>query len=215
MKKSLLVLIMSATFVFAKGMYQGEVMETMNSAGYTYMKISAGGKSYWIASGEISIKKGEKIAYSQEMMMQDFHSKTLNRTFDSIMFVTEVRKAEQEVLAQDKPQNSFDTVKVSPYKQEGTLSVQEVFSQAKALAGKTIKVRGKVTKVSEMIMQKNWIHIQDGTGDMKSNDLVVTSQIQSAKVGDIVTAEGVVITDKNLGAGYFYPVLLEQGIFRK
>ena len=217
MQKIIAITIMISSLLLAKGMHQGEVMETMNSAGYTYMKVSEGGKSYWIASNEINISKGADIAFSEEMSMHKFQSKTLNRTFENLMFVSEVRANHKEEGddIQSTLKAAFERVKVSPYKTKDTLSVQEVFSQAKSLAGKTIKVRGKVTKVSEMVMQKNWIHIQDGTGSDKTNDIVFTSEKESASVGDIVTAEGVLALDKDVGAGYFYSVIIEKGSFTK
>ncbi len=51
--------------------------------------------------------------------------------------------------------------------------------------------------------------MQDGTGDETNSDLVVTSQNVVA-VGDIVTAEGIVASDKDFGAGYFFAVIVED-----
>ncbi|MEO5659314.1 MAG: OB-fold nucleic acid binding domain-containing protein, partial [Polaromonas sp.] len=69
-------------------------------------------------------------------------------------------------------------------------------------------VQGKVVKVNEGIMKRNFLHLQDGTGDANTNDLIVTSQ-QSAKVGDQVLITGKVALDKDFGSGYNYPLLLE------
>ena len=83
-------------------------------------------------------------------------------------------------------------------------------NQGKAkLAGKTISAKGKVVKVNDGIMGRNFLHIQDGTGDAKNNDLVVTSK-QTAKVGDQVTISGVVVLNKDFGSGYSYPLLIEE-----
>ena len=75
-------------------------------------------------------------------------------------------------------------------------------------------MRGKVTKVNRGILGKNWLHLQDGTGEKGSHDLTVTSQ-GVANVGDIVVAVGTIVVDKNFGAGYKYPVLLEDATLRK
>lgn len=77
------------------------------------------------------------------------------------------------------------------------------------LVGKTISAKGKVVKVNDGIMGRNFLHIQDGTGDAKSNDLVVTSK-QTAKVGDQVAISGVVVINKDFGSGYSYPLLIEE-----
>lgn len=66
-------------------------------------------------------------------------------------------------------------------------------------------------KVSSGIMGRNWLHIQDGSGNQKdgSNDLVVTSK-DLAAVGDIVTVSGTLRKDKDFGSGYKYDVIVEQ-----
>jgi len=64
-------------------------------------------------------------------------------------------------------------------------------------------------------MQKNWIHIQDGTGDEKkgTHNLVVTSQ-ELPSVGDIVTFSGTAYKDKDFGMGYKYQVIVENGVLK-
>jgi len=81
-------------------------------------------------------------------------------------------------------------------------------TQAK-LAGQTVSAHGKVVKVNNGIMDRNWIHITDGTGDAKSSDLVVTSK-QTAAVGDEVTITGVAALNRDFGAGYLYGLLIEN-----
>lgn len=78
-----------------------------------------------------------------------------------------------------------------------------------ALAGKTISAQGKVVKVNNGIMGRNFVHVQDGTGDANSNNLIVTSK-QTANVGDQVTVTGVVVVNRDFGSGYSYPLLIEE-----
>ena len=72
-------------------------------------------------------------------------------------------------------------------------------------------VSGKVVKYNPGIMGKNWVHLRDGSGSAadSSNDILVTTQ-NPASVGAIVTARGIVRTDKDFGAGYAYKVLIEE-----
>lgn len=77
------------------------------------------------------------------------------------------------------------------------------------LAGKTVSAQGKVVKVNNGIMGRNFLHLQDGTGDAANNDLTITSK-QTAKVGDQVTISGVVALNKDFGSGYSYPLLIEE-----
>ena len=76
---------------------------------------------------------------------------------------------------------------------------------------KPVVVRGQIVKYTPNVMGKNWIHLQDGSGNPadRSNDLAVTTSGQ-AKIGDVLTLKGVVRTDKDFGAGYVYKVLIED-----
>lgn len=92
-----------------------------------------------------------------------------------------------------------------------------VLNQNKAgLAGKTISAQGKVVKVNNGIMGRNFVHVQDGTGEAGkgTNNLIVTSK-QTAAVGDQVTISGVVVLNREFGAGYSYPLLIEDASITK
>ena len=70
-------------------------------------------------------------------------------------------------------------------------TVAVIYKDKATLAGKTVSAQGKVVKVNNGIMGRNFVHVQDGTGDAKAstNNLVVTSK-QTAAVGDQVTISG-------------------------
>lgn len=88
-------------------------------------------------------------------------------------------------------------------------TVADLNQNKAALAGQTISAQGKVVKVNNGIRGRNFVHVQDGTGDAGSNNLVVTSK-QTANVGDKVTISGVVVVNRDFGAGYLYPLLIEE-----
>ena len=69
----------------------GEVVETMNSGGYTYFKTKVGAHTLWAATGETQLKVGDKVDIPDGVMMMEFTSKTLNRTFVQIFFVNGIR----------------------------------------------------------------------------------------------------------------------------
>jgi hypothetical protein len=65
-------------------------------------------------------------------------------------------------------------------------------------------------------MGKNWVHLQDGSGETGHNDFDLTVTTSSvAAVGDVVVARGVVRTDQDFGAGYAYAVLVEDATLEK
>ena len=90
------------------------------------------------------------------------------------------------------------------------ITISRLVAGKKSFSGKKIRVKGVVTKVNEAIMDKNWIHIQDGTEAEGVFDLTITSG-QSVAVGDTVTFEGTISLEKDFGYGYFYNILMEEG----
>lgn len=94
---------------------------------------------------------------------------------------------------------------------EAPATVASINQNKAALGGKPVTVSGKVVKVNNGIMGRNFLHIQDGTGDANAgtNDLTVTSK-QTAKVGDQVKVAGTAVLNRDFGAGYMYPLLIED-----
>jgi hypothetical protein len=158
--------------------------------------------------------------------MGSFTSKTLKRTFDKIIFSGGIlnpasKGGDKPVTAQQAgaaPAAAKSTEKIKVAKATGpdAYTVNEVYEKQASLNEKTAVVKGKVVKVSQGIMGKNWIHLQDGTGDaaMGTNKLVTTSQ-DLPTVGDIVTMKGTIYKDKDFGAGYKYSVIMEQASVQK
>jgi hypothetical protein len=70
--------------------FQGEVKETMNSAGYTYVQVAAGDQTLWLAAPETEVAVGATVAWNGGMRMVNFSSRTLNKTFDEIYFIGEL-----------------------------------------------------------------------------------------------------------------------------
>jgi len=200
--------------------FTGAIAETMASGGYPYARLQAAGKDdVWVAAPQFDAKVGETISVSLDMAMQDFQSKTLNRTFPVIYFVQEVGRNGQPhaggaPTAAPPLMNSHGAAAATVEKMDppaGGLSVADVFSKKAALSGKTVTVRGKVVKFNGGIMDRNWLHIQDGSGkaDAHDNDLTITTD-DTVSVGDVVTVTGIVGTNKDFGAGYTYDVIVEK-----
>jgi hypothetical protein len=201
---------------------QGTVIETMNSAGYTYVNVDTGKEKIWAAAPETKVKTGDKVTIPPGMIMRNHHSKTLNRTFDAVYFVSSISVAGMK-QPDDKPaSDDLDMVHgrniaavPSDMKFSGLAipaggkTVNEIYLQRDKLSGKDVILRGKVVKFSPQIMGKNWMHIQDGTGDKGSNDLTITTAA-SAKVGDTVLVQGVLSANKDFGLGYKYDLIIED-----
>lgn len=200
----------------------GKVVETMDSGGYTYVNIEKDGKKIWVAVPPAKITVGQDISFYPGMPMNNFTSKTLNRTFETIIFSGGVMG---EGSADPLGKTSHNTqskapqtaaVKVDRATGPNAYTVEELYTKSGELDSKGIVVRGKVVKVSENIMGKNWIHIQDGSGDPSkgTNDIIVTSN-ELLSVGDIATLKGTLYTNKDFGSGYKYAVIVEEASVKK
>jgi len=93
------------------------------------------------------------------------------------------------------------------YQSENPVKLSELFSDLKKYENKSIIVKGKCVKVNKNIMGKNWVHIQDGSGE--GLDLTVTTQ-ESVKVDSVVTFQGTISLNVDLGSGYFFEVIMEN-----
>ena len=201
----------------------GTVVETMDASTYTYVRVKTDTGDLWAASSTFKVAVGDRLVIPLEMPMENFHSATLNRDFPVIYFTTRIRREGEPAPAapvapammsghgpEGMPAAAAPQVTEPIQPAPGGTTVADVWANRKSLAGKTVTVRGKVVKFNGGIMGRNWIHIQDGTGDAAAgtHDLLVTSDA-AAKVGDVITATGTVAVDKDFTAGYAYAVLIE------
>ncbi|MEJ2690334.1 MAG: DNA-binding protein [Deltaproteobacteria bacterium] len=185
----------------------GKVLETLDASGYTYLHLDQGTKKTWVAVPKANVNVGDEVSVVFSMVMKNFQSKTLGRTFDEVIFSSGFAPSSQPTATTGKTaesgsfsdavksSNSADVaamtggsgaavaplaneVKVEKATGKNAYTVGELFAKKAELNGKPVTLRGKVVKVSKNIMGKNWVHIQDGTGDPKekSHDFVVSAR---------------------------------------
>lgn len=225
----------------APGGLTGTVVETIDAGSYTYVKLATAKGEEWAAVPKAEVKKGQKIGIAGAMLMKDFQSKTLKRKFATIYFGTLAGPG--GAMAAPPPHGSMPPGAMPPGHAKGAAAaskgmahkrlggkktalkqpikkaghtVAEVYAKRKTLVGKQVQVRGLVVKVNLGIMGRNWIHIQDGSGSESDSDfdLTVTTKGKADK-GQVVLIKGILRTDKDFGAGYSYPVILEDGVVEK
>lgn len=214
-----LALLALSLFVTAKAASQGEirgrVVESINAATYTYVQVDTGAAKVWAAAPQFSVKPGDTVVLGDAMPMPNYHSKTLNRTFEVVYFsgratvngVAALAGGGTVAPARSLPGLAVDLSNIA--RAPSGQTVAEVHSGRSALAGKPVIVRGRVVKFNANIMGRNWLHIRDGSGSEGSNNLTVTSAAQ-AKVGDLVVVTGRLAVDKDFGSGYRYALLVEE-----
>ncbi|MCX6895739.1 MAG: nucleotide-binding protein [Verrucomicrobia bacterium] len=219
--------------------FTGKVAETMTTSSYTYVLVDTGTKKSWAAAPQFEVKVGDTVTVAPGLPMDKYHSKSLNRDFDTVYFTGEITVGDKDgkvtppagklpeghppikpltgataQLPAGHPEIKGVTDKPAVDLKgikpvKGGKTVAEIYAGKKKLAGKSVSVRGKVVKYNADIMGKNWLHVQDGTGKDGDNDLMVTSKTE-AKVGDTVLVKGAVSLDKDFGAGYKYSVILDD-----
>jgi hypothetical protein len=202
--------------------FKGEVLETMDVANYTYLRLKTQEGETWAAVSKAAVTKGSEVTVYDPIRMTDFQSNTLNRTFATIYFGSlnkpepKARPADAVMPVPMSKQPDEPIGKIAKAGGAGGHTVAEIAAQRTELAGKTVSVRGKVVKFSPSIMGKNWVHLRDGTGAKAdgTDDLLVTTN-EPAKPGDVVLAKGVVRVDVDFGMGYAYKVLVEDATLTK
>ena len=150
---------------------------------------------------------------NSSVRITNFESKDLARTFETIYFVQNIstkpiaaNAAAGEEMGQ-KPTLVKQDISVEPV--SGGITISELYSNREKYGNKVVKIKGQVTKYNAGIMDRNWIHLQDGTSSGEYFDLTVTTT-DEVKVGDVVVFEGEITLNKDFGAGYSYEVIMEE-----
>jgi hypothetical protein len=226
------------------GQITGKVLESMNSGGYSYIRLlQKGGGKVWVAVPEARITVGEHVSFREGLVMTNFQSKTLRRTFDRIIFSNGIipqpkaepagtapkdlsvppidtsanRGKKQKITIGSQPAvTTKKKVSVARAKGPNAYTIEQLYKDGSRLNGRNVVVRGKVVKASSGIMKRTWIHLQDGTGSQAkgTHNLVCTTR-DTANVGDIITVRGTLANDRDFGFGYRYRVILENAVIKK
>jgi hypothetical protein len=210
--------------------FSGVVVETMDAGGYTYVLVhTESGEEVWAAGPQQAMEVDDIVVIKTSMAMPEFRSETLERTFDMLYFVTDFgdpgaakghgtdMAAKAGAMGGEMPAGhpsmgggaqSADEVDLSDIV-AADQTIAAIFADKDGFSGKPVKVRGKVIKSLSGIMGKNWMHIQDGTGEAGTNDLTITSDTLAPE-GAIVLVEGTLALDRDFGSGYKYDVIIEN-----
>ena len=220
---------------------KGVVLERIDASSYSYLRLETERGEEWAAVPKAKVSKGDEVSIVNPMVMKDFEGKAIGRKFDRIYFGelggggtsamaaahaaagVGAAGAKGAMGAAAIPGHKAGTVaaadagvKVTKAEGPDPYTVAGVWASKDTLGGKAVTVRGKVVKYTPRVMGKNWLHIQDGTGNASdaTHDLAVTTT-GTAAVGDIVTIHGTVALHKDFGEGYVYDLLVEDADLKK
>ncbi len=203
--------------VNSSGIHKAIALEVLQTTSYTYLRVKENNIENWLAVPKMEAKVGATYYYKNGVEMKDFQSKELGRNFESVFFLGGVTTSPDALKKPAQSASSYtSTAKSTLVKREidvepaeDGITIAELFSNKEKYEGKTVKIRAQVTKFSAAIMNKNWVHLQDGTEHNKKFDLVATSA-NVFKVGDTITITGKIALNKDFGYGYLYEVMMEE-----
>ena len=206
---------------FNQDLHKVVVQEVLQANRYVYLNVKEEGNGqFWIATRKQDAEKGEIYFYRKPLLKTNFESKEHHRVFDTIYLVS-------NLVSQDHSKHSVtqntQTPSIEPkintkedipthtdkvVEHKGTLKIAELLKDPKKYEGHTIQLSGKCVKVNPNIMERNWLHIQDGSKN--DFDMVVTSNTFVPE-GSYITIRGVVSINRDFGAGYKYDLIIENG----
>ena len=192
------------------------VKEVLNTERYSYLNVAEGGEKFWIAIPRKEVEIGGTYYYKGGLLKRNFESKEYNRVFETLYLVSDVipnpinssEPAAKKTLT-DQGINKIESANIKL--SEGSIKLSELFSDPEKYQGKLIQITGKCVKVNPMIMGRNWIHIQDGSGDGLDLTITTTENIQ---LDAIVSLEGIIALDRDFGAGYRYDIIMEKAVLK-
>jgi hypothetical protein len=203
----------------------GTLVEQIAAAPYVYLKLKTANGEVWAAVNEAKLTDGASVTVYGAILMENFESKTLKRTFPQIYFGSLEPVASAPAGAPGMgggapgaaatvgtPQAVDAKVgKVEKASGADAKTIGEVWAQKGALDGKTVTIRGVVVKYNPQVMGKNWIHLQDGSGAAAAgtHDIAITTA-DDAAMGATIVVRGTVRTNKDFGAGYSYALIVED-----
>jgi len=188
-----------------------KVLEVLPTSKYVYLKVDEKGEEFWIATSKKEVKVGETYFYKNGILKTNFESKEHNRVFDKVYLVANIVPANHGVeqsTTTSQPKETNESEAPKKIEIEGSIKISELVNNKSKYDGKEVQISGKCTKLNPNIMGRNWIHLKDGS--MDEYDLVVTSDV-AVPEGHVVTMKGIVVLDKDFGAGYKYDLIIENG----
>ncbi len=212
------LLILAKSALALNEPHKVKIVEINQTPAYSFIKVEENGKEYWAAIQASKLKVGDTITIHEQVWMKNFRSKSLNKTFDKIMFAEVPRKAisgvdnihnihgnlvkkKQEEI---KPNVKFNEGLVISNEKAIKSDISDLYNNKAKYKNKNVEVEGHVLQVSNKVMGNTWIKIYNG-----KDAIIFRSPNEDEKiaVGDKVKVTGTINTDIDFGYGYKYELL--------
>jgi hypothetical protein len=193
------------------GIHHALVKEVLPTEKYVYLRVEENGEERWIATSKVEIEVGKEYLYKGGLLKRDFHSKEYDQHFKELYLVSQIIPSDHQHTAQGStPSRDDKSISVGPARSvdaSASIKIADIVDEPQKYAGKEVQVSGEVTKVNPNIMDRNWIHLKDGS--MDEYDFVLTSP-HAIPEGHVVTLVGTLALNKDFGSGYSYDILIED-----
>ncbi|MCK4937238.1 MAG: hypothetical protein KAR85_01375 [Methanosarcinales archaeon] len=198
--------VLSNPYAYSDIKITGTVNQTLDVTGYTYIEVTDENKSMWVAGYTTSLENGTEITASGNLMI-DFPSTMLGKTFDVLLMaesISDVSSIDTINSPHGITNDNVVTYDINITPVEGSTQIAEIISNAATLSGQEVNVTAVVVKITPLISEL-FLTLDDGSGQLKAscpNSFLVSN-------GDNVVVTGIVMTEVDLGSGYYYEVLLQ------
>jgi starvation-inducible outer membrane lipoprotein len=188
------------------------VEEILTTDKYNYLNVQEDDQKFWIAISKGDVQVGKTYYFRGGLLKKNFFSREFNRVFETVYLVSEIWSKKNNESTTGNSGHGGEAVMPDLEVGEialanGAVALSDLFSNKEKYKNQRITITGKVVKVNPMIMNRNWLHIQDGSGN--ELDLTVTTT-ENVHLGAIITLEGTITLDKDFGSGYRYDIIMES-----
>lgn len=198
------------------------------------------GSEIWAAVSKAEVSVGSTVAITNPARMTDFHSASLKRTFPVIYFGNlqgggsqtasqgslppghppiaghSPPVAHPDMAAHGSSAHPTTTASVASVVTRVPLAsgnnartIAALFAERASLAGSRVRVQGQVVKATP-VQGVSYYRLRDGSSNEPSSAELLVSSTDRAQIGDVVTFEGTVRADADVGIGTKYPVMLQE-----
>lgn len=200
-------------------MHEVVIKELLPTPKYIYARVQEGEQLYWIATQKQDLEIGKPYLYNESLLKTQFESKEFDRVFDTLFLVTTLVTKDHGIMkgtfhGSQKSNEKIAMIKEGIARQDsaakflGVVRIADLVNDPEKYVGNEVVISGECFKVNTNILDRNWLHMKDGSKD--DYDLVITSDEQVPK-GTKISVRGIVRVNADFGSGYSYPILLENG----
>lgn len=201
----------------ATQLHKVTINEILHTSRYTYLNVTEEAEPFWIAiPRKDDVEQGATYYYRGGLKKTNFESTEHNRVFDVVYLVSGISKdagmndmgtSPHGAMSSGGEPDLEQNTKLDP--PPGGITIAELLKNKSKYDGQTVRVRGRCIKLNNMIMNRNWIHLNDGSmGDEKADLTITTTDI--VQLGSVVAFEGKITLNKDFGAGYKYDIIMEE-----